>query len=122
MQDLLKLVELEKDARKFGFNWPDKFAILDHIISEVYEVKKELEFSADSHNLQEEIGDLLHIVFSLCISAGFSIDDTIGKINIKFSNRINALKKLTKLEGLEDLNGQDKEFILQLWQRAKKLV
>lgn len=41
MNQLLKLIELEQDARKFGFDWPNQFMILDQVIDECREVREE---------------------------------------------------------------------------------
>ena len=67
MNALQKLIYLEQDAREFGFDWPDQFMILDQIIDECREVREEIDQDSNREKLQEEIGDLLHSVISLCI-------------------------------------------------------
>jgi len=121
MNALEKLICLEKDARQFGFDWPDPFMILDQVVDECREVKEEIEKGADEIKLQEEIGDLLHAAISLCVFCGFDVEETIGKVNTKFSNRMKSVKDLTKARGLDNLRGQHIDFMLGLWREAKQM-
>jgi NTP pyrophosphatase (non-canonical NTP hydrolase)/GNAT superfamily N-acetyltransferase len=121
MNTLQKLIYLEQNARKFGFDWPDHFMILDQIIDECREVREEIEQGSNKEKLQEEIGDLLHSVISLCVFSGFDALETISKTNAKFSKRMQLLKALTKQKGLENLQGQSIDFMLSLWREVKKI-
>jgi NTP pyrophosphatase (non-canonical NTP hydrolase)/GNAT superfamily N-acetyltransferase len=121
MDVLQKLIYLEQDARKFGFDWPDHFMILAQVIDECREVREEIEQGSDKARLQEEIGDLLHSVISLCVFSGFDVEETIDKINTKFSRRMRLLKELTERQNLENLNGQSIDFMLNLWRKVKKI-
>ncbi len=121
MNKLQKLIELEQDARKFGFDWPDDFMILDQIVDECREVREEIAQGSNKERLQEEIGDLLHSVISLCVFAGFDVEETISRTNAKFSKRMQLLKELTKQKGLENLQAQDIDFMLNLWREVKKI-
>ena len=121
MNALQKLIYLEQDTRKFGFDWPDQFMILDQIIDECREVREEIDQGSNKERLQEEIGDLLHSVISLCIFSGFDALETISKTNAKFSKRMQLLKELTKQRGLESLHGQSIDFMLNLWRDVKKI-
>ncbi len=71
--------------------------------------------------MQEEIGDLLHTAISLCMFAGFDVNETLEKSAKKLSARINALKKIAKLKGHDSLKGQSIEYMLELWREAKKV-
>nr|MBP7190709.1 nucleotide pyrophosphohydrolase [Rickettsiaceae bacterium] len=88
MNPLLKLITLEQNARKFGFDWPDHFMILDQIIDECREVREELDNFSNQEKLEEEVGDVLHSVISLCVFSGFNVEETIDKTNAKFSRRM----------------------------------
>lgn len=121
MNALQKLIYLEQDARKFGFDWPDHFMILDQIIDECREVREEINQDSNKEKLQEEIGDLLHSVISLCVFSGFDVVETISKTNAKFSKRMQLLKEFTKQKGLESLQGQSIDFMLNLWRGVKKI-
>lgn len=121
MNLLQKLIDLEQDAQKFGFDWPDHLMILDQIMDECREVREEIDQGSHKEKLQEEIGDLLHSVISLCIFSGFDVGETISKTNVKFSRRMQLLKTLTKQKGLEHLQGQSIDLMLDLWKDVKKM-
>ena len=70
MELLKKIIILENEADKFGFSWEKPQQIIDQIQSECLEIMEHLEPDANETNelaLQEEVGDLLHAAFSLCI-------------------------------------------------------
>lgn len=118
---LKKLIELEKDAREFGFDWPDQYAILNQIINECQEVRSDIEANCSDEKIQEEIGDLIHAVISLCTFSGCDVEQTIDKVNAKFSKRMILLKELAKNRGLTTLKGQSIPFMLELWNQVKIL-
>jgi uncharacterized protein YabN with tetrapyrrole methylase and pyrophosphatase domain len=115
-----KLLSLEKEARDFGFDWPNEHMIVEQAIDECREIKEALENRESSERIQEEIGDLIHSAISLCAFAGFDVAETIDKINLKFGKRMQVIKTLTYEAGLENLQGQSMDFMLELWSKAKK--
>ena len=117
---LEQLIALEKHARDIGFNWPDIHSILRQAHSECDEIQESFIKKESPERLQEEIGDLLHAVVSLCLFSGFSVDDTLMKINKKFDQRMNKMMDLAQEQGLSTLEGQTFEFMLTLWDKAKK--
>ncbi|MFW2570844.1 GNAT family N-acetyltransferase [Legionella sp. 29fVS95] len=116
---LYDLVALEKNARWFGFDWPNQAMIIEQIISECDEIKEALELQEPKERIQEEIGDLLHSVLSLCLFTGFEPEQTLLKTVEKFSARMRALKAVTRERGLVTLKGQPIELLLMLWAEAK---
>jgi len=121
MNVLKELIALELEAKHFGFVWPNQYMILDQIIDECREIREEIDLQAPTKKVQEEIGDLLHAVMSLCIFSGFDVEDTLGKVNEKFSRRMRLLKKVAHKHGLENLSGKNIEYMLSLWQEVKVL-
>lgn len=117
---LHELMIIEKDARKFGFDWPHQEMIIEQAISECDEIREAIANDEPKHRLQEEIGDLLHTAISLCISAGFDPDQTLEKVIEKFSARMHALKAVANEDGLKNLKGQSIEYMNELWDRVKK--
>ncbi len=114
------LIAVETDARNFGFEWQNREMIIDQAISECEEIREAIHKQETDARIQEEIGDLLHTAISLCIFAGYDVDQTLEKISKKFANRMIALKKITKSRGLTNLKGQTMEFMLELWDEVKK--
>ncbi len=119
MEGLDRLIKLEKDARDFGFEWPDIDMIIDQSISEAEEVR-EAAREKDKAHTQEEIGDLLHTAISLCRFAGYDVKDTLAKTADKFEKRMNALKDVARERGFSSLQGQSTDFMMGLWSEAKK--
>ena len=119
--DLLeKVVSLENDADAFGFRW-EKTAQIE---SECFEIQEHLHCgpAANPIELQEEIGDLLHAVFSLCVFCKLSPRETLKKTLGKFEARLNAVKELAAEQGLMDLNGHSFDELMALWDKAKQMV
>ena len=78
MQSNLKMIEyvnlldkvttLEHEAAEFGFQWENTDQLIAQIQSECIEISEHLNSSHENKAaLQEEIGDLMHAVFSLCV-------------------------------------------------------
>lgn len=116
------LIELEKDARAFGFDWPNIPIIIDQAVDECREIMATIEHQEPLERLQEEVGDLLHTAVSLCVFAGFDVDETLAKVNDKFAARMQAIKSLTHEQNLENLKDQSFEFMLRLWHQAKLIT
>jgi len=121
MNILDKIALLETEAATFGFKWETPQQIKEQIISEIAEIDVHLQ---DKHQekLQEEIGDLLHAVFSLTVFCGFDPQTTLEKSVNKFEARLTILKQLTAEKGLSTLNGKSFDELMQFWNEAKKRI
>jgi uncharacterized protein YabN with tetrapyrrole methylase and pyrophosphatase domain len=121
--DLLKKVkELEQDADSFGFRWEKPEQIMQQIQSECLEIEEHLHTTQDPKALQEEIGDLMHAVFSLCVFCNFDPQDTLAGTLKKFERRLTAVKQLAQAEGKSSLKDHDFAELMQYWDQAKRLV
>ena len=116
---LHELIVIEKDARAFGFEWPDAYMIIEQAVSECDEIKSALLNNESGCRVEEEIGDLLHTAISLCLFSGFDPEDTLTKIVKKFSKRMRALKAVVARNGYHSLKGLPCELVLELWREAK---
>ena len=121
--DLLdKIVVLEDDASMFGFRWETTGQIMAQIQSECSEINEHLDHGimlANEAELQEEIGDLLHAVFSLCVFCNLSPRETLKQTLTKFERRLNAVKEITQEQGLNNLNGLPFDELMAIWNKAK---
>lgn len=124
MQILKKLTHLEKEAEDFGFKWENTQQIMAQIKSECDEIEEHLSHITDDNKrkLQEEIGDLLHAVFSLCVFCEFDTTDTLTKSVDKFERRLNTVKAIAQENGIATLNGYAFDELMQFWDQAKKRV
>jgi len=113
----------EKQAKEYGLYWSNTQGIINQIISESQEVEELLaEQNIPSERLQEEIGDLMHAAFALCINRGFDPEQTLVKAMNKIEKRHFAAKSLAINEGFQTLHGQSLEKIMSYWNKAKGLV
>ena len=124
MNVLEKLTHLEKEAEQFGFKWDNTHQIMTQIKSECDEVDGHLLHTTDDNKLklQEEIGDLMHAVFSLCIFCEFNPKETLEKSINKFERRLNAVKNIAQENKIATLNGYAFDDLMQFWDQAKKRV
>ncbi len=125
MSLLEKITRLEKEAEDFGFKWEKVNQIMAQIHSECDEITVHLNDPAsdpDKTKLQEEIGDLLHAVFSLCVFCKLSPQATLEKTLAKFERRLEAVKQIAKAQGLNSLEGRSFDELMGYWEKAKKRV
>ena len=125
MDYLKKITELENEADQFGFRWQNTDQIMEQIQSECVEINEHLNDGLEHANqleLQEEIGDLLHAVFSLCVFCKLDPEDTLEKTVIKFERRLKAVKKITQDRGISNLNDHSFDELMRIWREAKQLV
>ena len=95
------------------------------IQSECEEIQEHLRTGISKLNqaeLQDEIGDLLHAVFSLCVFCRMSPRVTLGQTLTKFERRLRAVKQITEESGLNTLDGQPFDTLMGIWDKAKELV
>jgi uncharacterized protein YabN with tetrapyrrole methylase and pyrophosphatase domain len=93
--------------------------ILDQIKSECDEIKDAIQNSGAQERIQEEVSDLLHAAFSICIFSGFDLDETIKLASIKFHRRFIALQEIALEKGYSSLKGLPITALNELWQHAK---
>lgn len=124
MNILEKLTCLENEAENFGFKWENPHQIMAQIQSECVEINEHLDFSEPENKirLQEEIGDLLHAVFSLCVFCKFDPEETLTNSVDKFERRFNAVKILAQESGLKELSGMSFDELMHFWNKAKNKV
>lgn len=121
MNLIKKLVGLEKDAVEFGFQWSNAEQIMQQIQSECIEVNEHLQAkdAVNQASLQEEIGDLMHAVFSLCVFCNLDPEQTLENTLNKFEKRLNMVKYIAAEQGMFNVKDKTFEQLMQLWDEAK---
>lgn len=120
MSALQELIQVELNAKEFGFDWSNLEMIIDQAIDECREIREAIDLEEPADRLQEEIGDLLHTAISMCVYAEFDIEQTLDNTYRKFQTRMNAVRHFAHEKGYKTLRDQPIELLLQLWQEAKK--
>jgi hypothetical protein len=114
-----EIEQLEQEAAAFGLQWETKDQIMTQIRNECLEIEEHLYSPEKREELQDEIGDLLHAVFSLCVFSNFSPEVTLRKSLDKFEYRLNVMKDIAKEQGLPHLRGKLFDELMQYWEQAK---
>ena len=110
---------LDQEAVIFGLQWETTDQIMTQIRNECLEIEEHLNCPEQREALQDEIGDLLHAAFSLCIFNKFSPEDTLQKSLDKFEHRLNAMKDIAQEQGLTHLRDKSFDELMQYWEQAK---
>lgn len=116
---LERAFELGKKAAKAGFDWPDPQGAMDKVLEELAEVRELLETSsasdgAERAHLEEELGDLLFAMVSLCRKLNVQPDSALRRTLKKFCERFRALE--ARFPQLEKASLLEMEAV---WQEAK---
>ena len=117
-----RLEALEHQADEFGFSWDNAMQIIEQIRSECNEVLATVDKPLARQHLQEEIGDLLHAAFSLCVFCNFSAEDTLTRSVDKFERRLKSVKAFASEDGLHTLKGKSFKELMAYWDKAKHQV
>lgn len=123
MYILEKISKLEKEADLFGFRWDNPQQILEQITSECQEVAEQLDANPiveQNAELQEEISDLIHAAFSLCVFCDFDIEETINISIDKFVKRMFMVRKIAEEKGIDNLTSHSFSERMQFWDAAKE--
>lgn len=119
MDNLFKQIELqERAAKEFGFYWEKIDQILDQVKSECDEVLAAWEKTDRSH-LEEEVGDLLQAAISLAVFCDLDAEAVLKASIEKFQKRYDDVVKFAKEDGLEHLQNQSFDRLMDYWNRAK---
>jgi uncharacterized protein YabN with tetrapyrrole methylase and pyrophosphatase domain len=122
MSPLEKLIKCDREARNYGFIWPNYHMVIDAVISEAEEVREALDDKEELERIKEEMGDLLHVTISLADFLKFDINELLIDAEIKFRKRSDALKIVMQKYNLDDFRGKNIEFMQSCWQEAKRLA
>lgn len=120
MDALSQLIAAEKDARDYGFTYPDAKMILDQVIDECREVSESIEQNESQVRQQEEIADLVHAAIALCYHQGFDVEETVSLAANKFNKRMQAMKAIAASEGVVDMHQLTLKEKLKFWKLAKE--
>lgn len=108
---LLRAEKLQKRASRVGFDWPDTHGPLQKVHEEIEEVA-----AAPSHEVEEEIGDLLFAVVNWARHLGVDPEAALRSGNAKFERRFRTMEALGGPE-FSKLNLTEQE---ALWQQVKR--
>jgi MazG family protein len=134
LPSLLMAFRLQQRAASVGFDWPDAAGPAEKVREELAEVEAELRThrpaapgddadpnhpgAAPSHNLTDEIGDLLFAVVNLARKAGVQPGPALDRANRKFRRRFEEVERLAGERGI-DVSTVGLPVLDRLWDEAK---
>lgn len=118
LPSLMRAQKVGKKAKCFDFS--DANAVFDKLDEE----KKELieaAASGDQEKINEEAGDLLLTVTSLCRKLNVNAEEALSNATDKFINRFETVENEVILSG-KDINSVNMEELDEIWNKNKKKI
>jgi MazG family protein len=112
--------ELQKQAAKFGFDWPDIRPVFDKLEEELSELRQAFE-AGDKAAISDEVGDLIFVCVNIARHAGVNAEMSLRGTNRKFQRRFAYVRERMAEAGVEMEQGQ-LELMEEFWQQAKGQV
>ena len=112
--------ELQKQAAKLGFDWPDIGPVFDKLDEELRELRQACE-AGDAAAISDEVGDLIFVCINIARHAGVNAEMSLRGTNRKFQRRFAYVCERMAEAGVEMEQGQ-LELMEEFWQQAKGRV
>ncbi len=117
---LFRARELQKQAAKFGFDWPDINPVFDKLEEELRELRQAYA-AGDKAAISDEVGDLIFVCVNIARHAGVDAEMSLRGTNAKFQRRFAYVRERMAEAGVEMEQGQ-LELMEKFWQQAKGRV
>ncbi len=112
------LMRAQKVGKKAScFDFPDKESVLLKLDEEIAELKAAIA-SEDGDNIEEEMGDVLLTLTSLCRKLGVDSELALTHATEKFINRFETLENITIKQG-NDITSMSMEKLDAIWNQYK---
>lgn len=109
--------ELQKDAARLGFDWPDIEPVFDKLQEEIAELRQA--FRAGNRDaIGDEIGDVIFVCINIARHAGINAEISLRGTNAKFVRRFGYVQEQMQAAGIE-MQQQQLDEMEKFWQQAK---
>ncbi len=112
--------ELQKQAAKFGFDWPDITPVFDKLEEELAELRQAYA-AGDRAAISDEVGDLIFVCVNIARHAGVNAEMSLRGTNRKFQRRFAYVRERMAEAGVE-MQQEQLELMEKFWQEAKGRV
>ena len=113
------LMRAEKVGKKAScFDFDSAEAVMDKVAEEMVEVSEAIEAS-DYAAVEEEIGDLLLTITSLCRKLGVEPEVALNRATDKFIGRFESIEKAV-IEAGKDINSMEMTELDAIWDKIKQ--
>jgi len=117
---LFRARELQKQAAKFGFDWPDISPVFDKLEEELGELRQAYA-AGDTAAISDEVGDLIFVCVNIARHAGVNAEMSLRGTNRKFQRRFAYVRERMAEAGVE-MRQEQLELMEKFWQEAKGRV
>ncbi len=122
MPNILQSIEIQKKARKTGFDWEQAGDVLEKIYEELHELQAELDkrtaAEVSREKVLDEFGDVLFSLINYSRFLAINPDEALYLANEKFKQRFTVMQELMKKDGLDTDN--ELTVMDSYWNKAKK--
>ena len=112
---LMRATKVGKKASMFDFESVE--LVMDKVAEETVEVSEAVESGVQS-DIEEEIGDLLLTITSLCRKLDVDPEEALGKATNKFINRFERIENIVLAEN-KDIKSMSMEELDAIWDQIK---
>ena len=112
--------EIQKEAARFGFDWPDIRPVFDKLEEELAELKHAFD-TGDEDAIGDELGDLMFVCVNLARHAGIDAEMSLRRTNRKFQRRFAYVLQQMNAAGIE-MKQHNLDQMEAFWQEAKGQV
>lgn len=114
---LVKAIRLQEKSKQVGFEWENTGQVWQKVEEELQELKEAVKAN-NTHQMEEELGDLLFSIVNYSRFIGVDAENALEKTNKKFQSRFMQMEVIAKEQGkyLQELSLEDME---ALWNQTK---
>jgi ATP diphosphatase len=112
--------QIQQEAAKSGFDWPDIDPVFDKLEEELAELKQAF-CSGDKDAISDELGDLMFVCVNLARHARVNAEMSLRRTNQKFQRRFAYVQQQMRAAGI-DMNQRELEQMERFWQESKNHV
>lgn len=116
---LLQAYELQKMAKKLGFDWQEIGPVIEKLKEELDEWLKEVDSGADKDAIKLEFGDLLFSMINIARFLSIHPEEALIRANQKFVRRFQYIEKKINKAG-KKFSDYTLEELDSLWNEAKE--
>jgi ATP diphosphatase len=109
--------QIQQEAAKSGFDWPEIGPVFDKLEEELAELKQAFE-SGDKDAISDELGDLMFVCVNLARHARVNAEMSLRRTNQKFQRRFAYVQQQMQAAGI-DMNQRELEQMERFWQESK---
>ncbi len=117
LPSLSRAVKLQRRAARVGFDWDGPARVMDKVLEELDEVRREID-GGDEQRLRHEVGDLLLAVSNLARHLGIDPEQALRLANSRFEGRFGIMERMLEKQG-KTMEALTPEQLEALWQTAK---